>query len=76
MSQGQRTLNTLCRKDFHQELIAPAGHLAFPLDAVVRGVAFEQTDREAAKPGKVVGYASLARAVLVLVERHVENPVQ
>ena len=66
----------MCRKDFHQELIAPAGYLALSLDAVVRGVAFEEADREAAKPGEIVGYASLARATLVLVERDIQNPMQ
>ena len=33
--QGQRTLNPLCRKDLHQELVAPAGDLALSLDAVL-----------------------------------------
>ena len=35
-------------------------------------MAFEQADGEAAKPGKVVGHASLACAALVLVERDIE----
>ncbi len=34
-SQGQRTLNPLRRKDLHQELVAPAGDLALPFDAVL-----------------------------------------
>jgi hypothetical protein len=33
--QGQRTLNPLRRKDLHQELVAPAGDLALPFDAVL-----------------------------------------
>ncbi len=33
--QGQRTLNSVRRKDLHQELVAPAGDLALPLDAVL-----------------------------------------
>ena len=47
-TQGQRTLNSLRRKDFHQEFVAPAGHAAFSLDAVFGRMAFQQTDREAA----------------------------
>ena len=46
--QGQRTLNSLCRKDFRQEFVAPTGQAAFPLDAVFGRMAFQQTDREAA----------------------------
>jgi hypothetical protein len=33
--QGQRTLNSFRRKDFHQELVAPSGDLALSLDAVL-----------------------------------------
>jgi hypothetical protein len=33
--QGRRTLNPLCSKNFHQELVVPAGHVALSLDAVV-----------------------------------------
>ena len=75
-TQGQRTLNPLCRNNFHQELVAPAGDLVFSSDAVVRGVAFEEADGEAAKPRKIVGHVSLAGATLVLVERDIENPMQ
>lgn len=32
--QGQRTLSSLRGKDLHQELVAPAGDLAFPFDTV------------------------------------------
>ncbi len=39
--QGQRTLSSLCGKDFHQELVAPAGDFALAFDAVFRGMAFE-----------------------------------
>ena len=35
-SQGQRTLSTLRGKDLRQELVAPAGDLAFPFDTVLR----------------------------------------
>lgn len=48
--QGQRTLNPLRHKNFHQEVIAPTGDLALAYDAVLRGMAFEQADREPAKP--------------------------
>ena len=46
-TQGQRTLSCFYRKDFGQEVVAPAGHLLFVLDAVLRGVALQQTDGEA-----------------------------
>jgi hypothetical protein len=39
-------------------------------------VTFEQTDGEATKPGEVVGHVAIARAALVLVEGHIENPMQ
>ena len=40
-AQGQRTLSSLCGKDFHQELVAPAGDFALAFDAVFRGMALE-----------------------------------
>ncbi len=74
--QGQRTLSSLCDKDLHQEVVVPAGELAFAFNAVFRGMLLEQADRETSKPGEVVGHVPLARATLVFVEGHVEHPMQ
>lgn len=74
--QGQRTLSPLCGKDFQKELVVPPSDLALSLDAVVGGVTLEETDGEATKPGEVVGHVAIARAALILVEGHIEDPVQ
>ena len=75
-NQGQRTLSPLCDKDLHQEVVAPACDLALAFDAVCRGMAFEQADCEAAKPGEIVGHVPVACTALVFVEGHVEHPMQ
>ena len=66
----------MCDKDLHQEVVVPAGDLSFAFDAVCRGMALEQADGETAKPGKIVGHVPVARATLVFVEGHVEDPMQ
>jgi len=74
--QDQRTLNSLRHKDFHKELVVPACHSALPSDAPFCRVTFQKADRKAAKPGKIVRHAPVARAALVLAEGHVKNPMQ
>ena len=39
-----RLLSSLRHKDFHQEVIVPAGDFAFAFDVVCRGMLLEQAD--------------------------------
>src|SRR3990172_9473174 len=58
-------------------LFVPARTKAFGLDpAPAGGLLLEQIEGNAAKPGKVLGAVALADAALILVEGHVERPVQ
>jgi len=51
--QSQRALRPLHFKNLHQKLVVPSGDFAFFFDAVLWGMAFEQTDRDATQPRKI-----------------------
>lgn len=46
VEQGQRTLDPLFRKDFHEELVVPAGHSALPSDALFSRLTVQEADRQ------------------------------
>jgi hypothetical protein len=59
----------LYRKDFHQELVAPAGYAALAPDAFLGRMALQQTDSEAAQPGEIVGDAPLPHSAANTMRR-------
>ena len=60
--QGQLPLTCCSGKDFQQERFAPTAAAPFHGDTVLAGMLFEQRQREAIEPGKVLPYVRIPNA--------------
>ena len=60
--QGQLQLSLCTRKDFQQEVVAPAATAALHRGAVIGRMLLQQRQREAVEPGKILAEVLVAMA--------------
>ena len=73
--QGQRSLSRLSCEDLYEDIVIPTTTAAVHGDAFAVAVLFEQREREAVQPGKVLAVVFVADAGFVFAVGDVEAPM-